>query len=271
MASAEVRYRSALELYRSTDMSVREICAQTGNSVRAFRVYVQRNHRDLMLARHGVEVSPEKVADTKVRGQWGQSSRTHAKYKEAVLACDDAQYIACNVSEIARMFNLSPAGLANQLRNHFPEIIERREKERQRLGLNDNRHRGAKKFTREQYAGAVDHLRNSNDSIRQAAELFDISYSGLREHLLAYHKDLVDSRLQKREESEGSRKRGGLMGNGKRHLPSEEQMAKYEKAVSLYRNTKLSFKEIADTEGVTVRGLRNYIRMWHTDLMHDAR
>jgi len=43
---------------------------------------------------------------------------------------------------------------------HYPEIVERRELVRIRLGLNDNLLRGARRQCKEQYAEAVEHLRN---------------------------------------------------------------------------------------------------------------
>ncbi len=271
MGDAEERYGAALELYRTTDLSVREICEQTNVSVGAFRSYLQRRHRDLMLVRYGVKVTPEKASTTKLRKQRGQSPQTHAKYKDAILACDDAEYIECTVSEIAQIFHLNPTGLGNQLRNHFPEILERREKERQRLGINDNRHRGVKAESLEQYAEAVEHLRNSDDTIPQTAEKYNLSYSGLREHVLRYHKELGLKREDKRRQAEGSKKRGEITGNGQRHLPSDEQTEKYEKAIELYRTTAMTQKEIVEATGISLSGLRNYLRMWNRDVIFERR
>lgn len=261
----EFRYRESLELYRTTDMTLKAICSRTGVSESAFKAYLFRHHRELMLARHGLDVSPRDAAKTRLRNRLGQSSETHAKYRDAIIACDDAAYIEYNVSQIARIFKVSPIGLSKQLRNHFPDVVERREKERHRLGIGDNRHRGATLVSKEQYAEAVAHLCESDDTIKQTALLFNLSYSGLREHLLHYHKDLVRKRRNKRINATGEKTVGALTGNGNRHIPSVRQVGKYEVAARLYTTTPMTYNEVVAVTDVSVGGLRNYIRTWCED------
>lgn len=266
MQDAASRYSSALELYRTTDLSVKDICEQTGTPLSAFRTYLQRCHRELMFARYGITVSPEEAAQKRLRKPVGQTPAAHAKYKDAIMACDDAEYIEYNVSQIAHIFHLDPTGLGNQLRSHFPEILERREKARHRLGFADNLHRGARQWALDQYADAVNHLRTTDDTISHTADLFNISFSGLKQHLLFYHKDLVEDRSEKRKEAEGSKIPGGLTGNGQRYLPAEEQTEKYKEALHLYRTTAMTQKEIVAATGISHSGLRNYLRTWRPDL-----
>lgn len=267
----EARYGEALELYRTTRLSINAICEQNGISFNAFRSYIRRWHRELMFARYGIEISPLEAETTKLRNTSGQTLSAHAKYKEAILACDDMAYIKYNVSQIAHIFRLTPSGLGHQLHSHYPEILERREKKRQQLGINDNLHRGVKPWCMEQYAGAVEHLRTSDDTIRQTAARYNISYSGLREHLLYYYKDLVRKRATKRKQAKACKKRGALTGNGVRHLPSPRQTEKYRKAVHLYRTTAMTQKEIVSATGVSINGFRNYLRVWHRDLILERR
>ena len=270
-SGAGEKYRPALELYRSSDLTVTEICEMTGTSVSAFRADLRRCHRELMFARYGIDVSHENAESARLRHTRGQTPAAHLKYRDAVAACDDIRYIEYNVSQIARLFGLDPTALGNQLRNHYPEIMERREKERRRLGINDNLHRGAKAWCTEQYADAVEHLRTSDDTIRQTAELFNISYSGLREHILYYHKELVSGRLEKRENARGSRKRGALSGNGRRHEPEPESTEKYGKAVRMYQTTAKTLEEICEETGVSLSGFRHHLRTWNSELVTEHR
>lgn len=268
-----MRYGAALELYRTTDMTVKEICVQTNTPVTAFRAYLWRNHRELMFARHGIEISPGEAAKVRLRKKSGQTAAAHAKYKDAIRACDDAAYIEFNVSQIARLFGLNPSALGNQLRNHYPEILERREKERHRLGVNDNLHRGVKSWCKEQYAEAVEHLQITEDTIRQTADLYGLSSSGLREHLLYYYKDLIRARANKRERAKTNKIRGELTGNGRKHEPMPESEKKYREAIRLYRTTAMTQEEICAATGVTVMGLRHHLRLWNKELMekrHDV-
>lgn len=268
----EEKYREAIELYRTTGLSVREICARTGVPFTAFRSFLHSCHRELMFARYGMEVTPEEAAVTRLRKRSGQTAASRAKYGEAIRACDDIAYIEYNVSQIAYMFHLDPSGLSSQLRNHYPEIIERRERERHRLGVNDNQHRGVKPWCKEQYAEAVEHLRTTDDTIRRTADLYGLSYSGLREHLLFYHKDLVRKRADKRERAKsGAKVRGALTGNGARHEPKAEQTEKYREALRLYRETAMTHRQIAEATGITVTGLRNHLRIWNRKLIVEHR
>lgn len=269
----EAKYREALELYRTTDMTVEAICARTKSSVRGFRSYIHRFHRDLLLARHNLKASPEEASEIRLNKGVGQRASTHAKYREAIEACDSMEYIEFNVSEIARMFHLSPSALANQLRSHYPDIQERRERERSRSGIYDNHHRGVTPGTERQYAEATEHLRESEDTIRQTAELYGVSYSGLREHLLYYHKDLILRRADRRKKAVHDKRPGEINGGGGRHAPSPESVDKYSEAVLLYSTTALTYNEVAEATGVTPQGLRYHLRMWHPDIIakrHDV-
>lgn len=269
--SLEKFYGTALELYRDTTLSIKEICRRTQVPYGAFKSYIYRQHRDALFARHGIFISDGEAARRKLRNPRGQTAAAHAKYKDAIRMADDIKYIKYNISQIAYLFHLSPTGLNNQLRNHFPEILERREKERHRLGVNDNPRRGVKPWCKEQYAAAVEHLRTTDDTIRQTADLYGISYSGLREHLLFYHKNLVSKRANKRSRAKSTKIRGALTGNGSRHEPKVEQIEKYREAVRLYRTTAMTHQEIADATGITITGLRNHLRIWCKELILEHR
>ena len=261
------RYGAALELYRTTGMSVKDICEQTDTPLSAFRAYLRRCHRELMFARYGILISPEEAVTARLRKPNGQSPMTHAKYRNAIEACDDKAYIEFNISQIARLFGLNPTALGNQLRNHYPEILERREKERRRLGVSDNLHRGAKSRCKEQYTDAVEHLRTTEDTIRQTADLYNISYSGLREHLLYYNKELVRKRADMRKHAKTSKIPGKLTGNGRKHEPLPHSVEKYREAIHLYRTTAMTQKEICTKTGVTIMGLRHHLRFWEKELI----
>lgn len=264
---ASSRYRAALELYRTSDLPVKVICGQTGVPVTAFRAYVRRSHRELMFARHGIVMTPEEARVALLRKPRGQSETTHAKYKDAIEACGKESYLQCNVSQIANMFGVAPSSLSQQLRKYYPEIIDWRERERCLRGCGDNRQRGARACSLKQYAEAVKHLLSTNETVRKTAAMFNVSYTGLREHLLLYHKELLERRSIIRIKARGCKIPGSLTGNGTIHMASADQNKKYEEAVNLYRTTALTLKEIAASTGVAPEGLGNYLRVWHRDLI----
>ena len=260
------KYREAVGLYGSTVLSVRAICARCGVSYAGFRSYLYKYRRDLLLSRHGVAVpSVSDAARTRLRGCRGQTASARAKYGDAIAACGDAKYFEYNVSQIAHLFGLNPTGLSNQLRAHCPGLLERRELERRRLGLADNQQRGVRPWCREQYAAAVKLLRTTELTLSEAAERCGVSFTGLRQHVCFYHKDLQQTRSELRERAKTQRRKGHITGSGRRHEPTPGSRERYRDAVRLYRNTAMTIKEIAEKLGLNQFSFTNYLQTWHRE------
>lgn len=266
--TAVEKYSEAIALYRDSDLSQVEICKQLGLSVKAFSRYLCRRHRDLLMRRYGIESD----SDTrKIHENKGQTSSTRAKYGDAIAACDSAEYIRMNVSEIARHFGVSASGLSNQLRAHYPDIIERREIERRRLGIADNKHRGAHKGSKLAYAEAVRILGERDVTVKEAADICGVSFTGLRQYLQFYCKDLLKDRSDRRRKGMEEPRIGALSGNGTIRLPRPEIIEKYREAVKLYETTRLTEREIARRTGVGVPEFHNHLRIWHYNLILERR
>lgn len=264
-SAADSKYREALSLYAATDMSIRAICAQCGVSYAGFRSYLYKYRRDLLLSRHGVTGSSARIADVRLRGPRGQTAAARAKYKDAIAACGDAKYIEYNVSQIARLFGLNPTGLSNQLRAHCPELLEGRERERRRLGLADNQQRGVRPWCREQYAGAVELLRTTEMTVSEVAERCGVSFTGLRQHVCLYHKDLQQMRSELRERGKTQKRKGHVTGSGRRHEPAPGSRERYREAVRLYRDTSMTIKEIARRLDLNPFSFTNYLQTWYRE------
>lgn len=260
------KYREAVGLYGSTVLSVRAICARCGVSYAGFRSYLYKYRRDLLLSRHGVAApSVSDAAHTRLRGRRGQTASARAKYGDAIAACGDAKYVEYNVSQIAHLFGLNPTGLSNQLRAHCPGLLERRERERQRLGLADNQQRGVRPWCREQYAAAVKLLRTTELTLPEVAERCGVSFTGLRQHVCFYHKDLQQTRSELRERAKTQKRKGHVTGSGRRHEPTPESRERYRDAVRLYRDTAMTIKEIAEKLGLNPFAFTSYLQTWHRE------
>lgn len=260
------KYREAVGLYGSTVLSVRAICARCGVSYAGFRSYLYKYRRDLLLSRHGVVApSVSDAARTRLRGRRGQTASARAKYGDAIAACGDAKYIEYNVSQIAHLFGLNPTGLSNQLRAHCPGLLERRELERRRLGFADNQQRGVRPWCREQYAAAVKLLRTTEMTVPEVAEKCGVSFTGLRQHVCFYHKDLQETRSELRERAKTQKRKGHVTGSGRRHEPTPGSRERYRDAVRLYRNTAMTIKEIAEKLGLNPFTFTSYLQTWHRE------
>lgn len=176
-------------------------------------------------------------------------------------------YIEYNVSQIARIFGLNGTQLANQLRLHYPDVIPFRERVRARLGITDNTHRGVRPWCAGQYADAVTMYLTTDKTIEQVADECGVSFRGLDQHLRFYHKDVINSKEQRRKEAKSSKKRGALAGNGQLRMPKNGSEYKYRLAVELADTTNMTLAEIATRTGLNRNTLRYHLSTWHKDIL----
>lgn len=263
------KYEKAVDLYADTDMTLKEIANECNVSVGGLSRYLCRYWRELVLRRHRIQVEGENAKDVKIVQVGKQNVNAHAKYKDAVAACDSLDYIDLNVSQVARKFNLDGTALANFMRIHYSETLVWREKVRQRLGINDNVWHGARPECTKQYAEAVELYRNTDMTISQIAEQCQVSTSGFSQHLRFYHKEILKQKRQKRKSAETERQRtlGEMTGNGRTYRPSPATEQKYAVALALYKDTTLTMKKIVEQTGVPAGGFRSYLHLWHRDLV----
>lgn len=266
------KYEQAVALYATTDMSGKAIALECNVSLSGLRRHLRLYHRSFVLARYGITLeNGESFETVKIHSRKGQSRISFFKYKDAIAACSDPAYIQYNYSEIARIFGHKPVALINQLKFHYPQVLEERELIRIRLGINDNTHKGALPQSTEQYAAAIEAYRTSEKNLPMIAEEFNISLKGLSQYLRFYHKELLNGKEARREYAKTHRKRGKLNGSDCLHEPNPVTIRKYEEALKLYRTTSLNFREIAEKAQVTVSGFRSYLYQWHRDLMLERR
>lgn len=263
------KYEKAVALYADTDMPMKDIAKECGVTVGGLGSYLRRYWRELVLRRHQIHADGKKAEDIKIMEAGKQSIHAHAKYKDAVAACDSLNYIDLNVSQIARKFGTDGTALANFMRIHYPETLVWREKVRRRLGINDNIWHGARPECTEQYAKAVEMYRNTEMTMREVSAACKVSPSGFSQHLRFYHKEILKRREQKRKTAKAKRLQvlGELTGNGRIYRPSPATKQRYAQALELYRNTTLTMKEIVRRTGVPAEGFRFYLHKWHKDLV----
>lgn len=263
------RYETAVSLYADTAASVREIAAECGESEYALRAYLRRYWRELVLRRHGIETEGRDAQEVSFYTTDGQSCLAHQKYKEAVQACDSIRYIDLNVSQVARKFGVNGTALANFMRVHYPEVLSRREAFRVKLGINDNIQRGVRPVCREQYAAAVELYRTTDMSVKAVAAQCSVSEGGFLQHLRFYHRELLREKREIRRQAQlaGKKKRGELLGNGRKYEPLPATVEKYAEALNMYRDTTLTMKEIVRRTGVPAEGFRFYLHKWHRALV----
>lgn len=201
---------------------------------------------------------------------YGQHPETDAIYRDAILACNSIDNLELTVTDIARKYDLKPECLRNQLKRHFPEIIVRREQMRDMLGYSSPGNRGLSKATVEKYAEAIQMLRNSSLTVKEAANRCNVSYGGLQQHLLYYHKDIAESRLLFRADAllqtiPSDTLIGSPSAIGGVRKPRPETVELFAPAVRLYLETDLSVPKIATRCGLNKVALGSYLRRWYPE------
>lgn len=224
--------------------------------------------------------APLSQADDQLREQvvfrytarYGQHPETQEKYRDAIMACQSIDNLPMTVTQIARMYQLNPECLRNQLKRHYPEILSSRTELRAKLGYKDGYNFGLKDATVQKYAQAIELLRDPAITVREAAARTGVSYQGLQQHLLFYHKDIADARMLTRADSLlRPLVVGDFAANGGLRLPRPEAVARYAPAVELYRTTSLPMTEIARRCDLSIHNLASYLRRWHRPLMEERR
>ena len=120
-------------------------------------------------------------------------------------------------------------------------------------------------WCRERYAGAVELLRTTEMTVSEVAERCGVSFTGLRQHMLFYHKDLIGTRIELRERGKSQKRKGHVTGSGRRHEPTPESRERYREAVRLYRDTSMTIKEIARRLDLNPFSFTNYLQTWYRE------
>lgn len=263
-AAALRKYSEAVRLYASSpDLTLRAVAGMCGVTATGLSCHIRQHHRGLLLQRYGLDPRDGHIGAIAVKPRSGQSLKARRKYRAAIEACGDIAYIELNVTQVARMFSLSGPALAAQLRVHYPDVIPAREQLRQRLGLADNVHRGARKMSDEVYASALEMYRDTDLTIPAVAALCKVPAGGLTQYLRFYHKDVIAQKRKRRSEARfGERLPGTLSGNGAVYGPKASTAAQYAPAVELIAATALPVDKIAVITGVPSGGLKGYLRQW---------
>lgn len=262
-----LKYEKAVRLYETTDKSLKNIAEECNLSIGGLGSYLRRYWRELVLRRHGIVVNGENLQSVKIIETGKQNTNAHTKYKDAVAACESLTFIDLNISQIARKYGVSATALTNFMRIHYHDILVWRDKVRKRLGINEHIVHGARRQCIKQYAKAVELYKDTDMTMSEIAEACNVSLSGFSQHMRFYHSDILKAKRKERKISESNKTFGKMTGNGRTYKPSAATEAKYAEALTLYKDTAMTMKDIAAKTGVSAEGLRSYLHKWHKDLV----
>ncbi len=164
----ELKYAEAVELYRTTSMSLEDIAESRGINKISFGSYLRRWHSDLIVERRGYE------SDTKLSGTKRYKKSTSEKYSEAIgrLKTSDLSTLA-----VAKEFDLNPDVFRLYLKEHEPELARSRgmktTKDGKRLGARSS----------EKYAEAIRLYSTTSESLKAIAARLGLVYVSLGNYI----------------------------------------------------------------------------------------
>lgn len=243
------QYARAVELLRTTQMTVPQAAGACGVSASGLQEHLQYYHRELLERRRGMRA---KAVACKRRGQITGNGARHepspevtARYGDAVRMCRTTEL---PLQQIARMADVPYAGLRHHLRTWHREVLfERRGAEyggdeSQRLADTKRKSRAAAR----KYAAAIGRLRAGGLSTAAVAAEFHLNAESFRGYLRKHEPELY------------ARKGMTRTPDGRPVLRRSEE--KYAEAVRLYETTPEPLKHIARRLGLNYNSLGGFVR-----------
>lgn len=162
------RYAAALELYRTSSMTVDEIAERSGVCAAGFKGYLHQWHRGEKLRRRGIEWDGE--SEVSLRDTPHYLKSTAAKYAAAVESIKAAPRA---VADVAREFGHDPDIFRIYLKKHEPELMKQ-------LGMT---HLASGKLVRRssaaKYESAIREYATSTDTLKSIAQRHNLVYKSL--------------------------------------------------------------------------------------------
>ena len=245
------QYAEAVELYRSTDMTVPEIAEKCGVSESGLSQHLRFYHKDV-LERKRLERKSAKEAGEKEFGRllgngrkYRPSAETEKKYAEALKLYKDT---ALTVKDIVRRTGVTAEGFRAYLHKWHRDLVL------ERLGISGDVGENADlrgerrrvKTTAAKYAEAIDSLKRKPRPVAKVAAEFGFNPEVFRAYLRKHEPELALQHGRAR------------MGNGR--SVSRAGMEKYSEAVRLYATTKESMRSIAARLGLVYKTVDNFVR-----------
>lgn len=252
------QYAEAVELYRTTELTIPEVAERCNVSVGGLGQHLRFYHKEVLKARKEKRKQAQAVAKKK-RGQLLGNGQRHQpadgideKYAEALALYRDT---ALTMKEIVARTGVPAGGFRFYLHSWHKDLVL------EHLGAADSeaevtdlrKVRFRIKTVAAKYEKAIESLKANPRPVAQVAAEF------------GFHPEVFRVYLHKHEPLLAQRQ--GMAVNGKGKLVSRISQEKYAEAVRLYATTSDSLKSIARKLGLVYNSLGGYIRRHYPELI----
>lgn len=170
------KYAGALELYRTTALTIDEIARRTGVSAAGFCSYLRKWHRELVLERSGI--SGEVDEHTDLRSARCRMKVVAVKYAEAIASLRQRPR---PVARVAAEFGLQPEVFRDYLHKHEPELA--RSQGMMRIGNG----KCVSRRSEEKYAAAIELYRTTTENLKSIAVRLGLTYNSVSGYIRRNH------------------------------------------------------------------------------------
>lgn len=170
------KYAGALELYRTTSLTIGEIARQTSVSAAGFSFYLRKWHRELVLERSGITGEVDETTD--LRSVRRRMKIVTVKYAAAI---ESLRQQPRPVARVAAEFGLQPEVFRDYLHKHEPELA----RQQGRMRIDNGRH--VSRRSEEKYAEAIELYRTTTETLKSIAVRLGLTYNSLSGYVRRNH------------------------------------------------------------------------------------
>lgn len=181
------RYAQALELYRNTTLTMKEIVRRTGMPAEGFRFYLHKWHKDLVIERLGI--SSNVSGHTDLRKARKRMKTVAAKYEEAIESLKNNPR---PVAKVAAEYGFNPEVFRDYLHKHEPELA------RQQGMMKTANGKTVSRRSEEKYGEAVRLYGTTTESLKSIAARLGLTYNSVGGYIrrnypevMALHQNLL--------------------------------------------------------------------------------
>lgn len=181
----ELSYASAVEILRSSAITVEEAADCCGVSYKGLKEHLSYYHPDLVKERSSKRES----------GEWPSehsAMRVGDKYTEAVGLYSNS---SMSLAQIAALTGVGESGLRNHLHRWHPELITQRRGFAAGTAVESTKRYS--RAAREKYAQAIERLRVEEISLRRLAAEYGFCSESFRKYVIEHHPELAARRRKK--------------------------------------------------------------------------
>ncbi len=255
----EESYAVAVELLRTSDLTVDEAAERYGVTKTGLREHIACYHKDLVEVREKKRLHAQKSEKVRSRrtGTWTVHEPTEEVVQKYAEAVEMYRTTSLSIEDIAGKCGVNMISLRAHIHQWFPELVVERRGFDKDIKLSETKR--YKKSTAERYAEAIDLLRRDSTLSTQAvAKRFGFHPEVFRAYLKEHEPELVG-------------RRGMITAENGRRV-GVQSSEKYAKALKIYAASPETLKSIAKRLGLVYITLGNYVRRNFPELIeqHNA-